>query len=165
MAGVVVLIVTFLAALWWWKRRHPVEREDLVQPFPKNGRPEIWVKGQETGVPNNNPVVRVYEPVRAPAVSGKRPVNAPSVSAPNAPPAETEIVASGSDPSTSQTRLLPSHSQQPSISGSPQPNVSPPGSMQAVDVNQLVELIAQRIDPRTNVPQGDAPPRYPAFPY
>lgn len=163
----VVLVVIFLAALWWWKRRRLAQREDPVKPFPKNDRPEIWVKGQEAGVPNNNPVVRVYEPIRAPAVSGKRPVNASSAPAPSAPSTESEAVASDSGPSTSRTRLLPSHSQQPSISGPSQSTgtVSPPGSVQAVDVNQLVELIAQRIDPRTNVPQGDAPPQYPASPY
>ncbi|EKM61393.1 uncharacterized protein PHACADRAFT_190558 [Phanerochaete carnosa HHB-10118-sp] len=160
LAGVVILALTLFAALWWWRRRRPAPRQDPVAPFPKNDRPEIWVKGQEAGI-SRNPMVRVYEPIQAPIVSVKRSAARTSISAPSVPSAETH--ASDSGLSVSQTRLLPSHSQQPSISNSQ--STGAPASMPTLDVNQLVELIAQRIDPRTNIPQGDAPPQYPASSY
>ncbi|GJE87684.1 hypothetical protein PsYK624_037670 [Phanerochaete sordida] len=162
-AGMVVLILALLAVLWWRRRRVVQwDIEEPVAPFPKNDRAEIWVKGQEVGLPHQ-PVVRVYEPIVAPAVSGKRSVPAPPPSEPSAPSTVSESIPEGSRPSLGQPRPLPSHSQQPSISGSQ--STAPQGSVQAVDVNQLVELIAQRIDPRTTAPQGEAPPRYPASPY
>lgn len=160
--AVVVLLALALFAVLWRRRRRPQgsQSKDPVMPFPRNDRPEIWVKGQEGGTPYI-PAVRVYEPIHAPAVSGKRsapattiPTTAPTVAPPETPPVVSRSSAAPPPPP-------PSHSQQPSIPGS----TPRAGSVPAVDVNQLVELIAQRIDPRTSVPHGDAPPQYPAGPF
>ena len=157
-AGLAVLAIVFFVALWWYKSRRTApskEKEDAVAPFPRNDRPAVWVKGQEAGV---IPTTQVYEAV-VPTNGGKR-----ARIAEGTPAASTSTLLPPSQPVSSGVPAEPvlsrsGHSHQPSTVGAQ--SVNTPSSGPSMDVNQIIELIAQRIDPRTNVPQGDAPPRYP----
>ncbi|PSS29631.1 hypothetical protein PHLCEN_2v2779 [Hermanssonia centrifuga] len=146
--AVVVIIFAALLALLWWRRRRQVtlEKDETVIPFPRNDRPEPWYKGMEA---NPIPPTRI---VYTAAVGSKRPP-------PPLHPCAIDTVAhtesrASVDPSAS---ILPPTFTQSTSSSVP----SPP---QTLDVNQIIELIAQRIDPATRGSVVDelAPPRYPS---
>lgn len=159
-ASVVLLVILFVGGIWWWRRHRTASQstEDPVAPFPRSDRPPVWSKGQEAGI---LPMTQVYEAV-VPTTGDKRAMIQAAVAGPSgsAPPPVPVSAA----PSTS--RYPPTspggHPQQPSTSGLQ--SINPPSSGPTIDVNQIIELIAQRIDPRSNAPVGDAPPQYPVFP-
>lgn len=145
--AVVAIIFVALAFLWWRRRRQVTfEKDETVIPFPRNDRPEPWYKGMEA---NPIPPTRI---VYTATIGSKRP---PPPLHPSAidTVAHTEPRASV-DPSAS---ILPPTSIQSTSPSVP----SPP---QTLDVNQIIELIAQRIDPATRGSVVDelAPPRYPS---
>lgn len=161
-AGVAVLALLIVGVLWLKKRRYMAPlREEQVAPFPRNDHPPVWAKGQEAGI---LPMTQVYEAV-VPTAGSKRagiaagPAGASGSSSTSTPPPPA-VPSSNPIPARSAN----GHLHQPSTVGTqsinPSSSVDPPSSGPPVDVNQIIELIAQRIDPRTNVPEGDAPPRY-----
>lgn len=167
-AALVVVALAVAAGLWWWRRRRPstsaVYNPDL-EPFPRNDRPEVWVKGQEAGfaLPQVHEVVVPTVGKRAMMQGASTQPSAPSASsAPSAP-------ASAAGSSSGGVSRTGGHSQQPSVvtSSIVPPTMTPmysPPPPPPVDVNHIIELIAQRIDPRPHNPVDDAPPRYPMSP-
>lgn len=161
-AGVALLALLLVGVLWWKKRRYMAPlQEEQVAPFPRNDHPPVWVKGQEAGI---LPMTQVYEAV-VPTAGSKRagiaagPAGASGSSSTSTPPPPA-IPGSNTIPARSAN----GHLHQPSTVGTqsinPSSSIDPPSAGPPVDVNQIIELIAQRIDPRTNIPEGDAPPRY-----
>ncbi|KAF7798533.1 hypothetical protein EIP86_009754 [Pleurotus ostreatoroseus] len=134
--------------IWWQRRRlaHAKEAEALqtAAPFSPATRGELWYKGMD--VDPNAPQPIAYT---APVTSGKRAQMAAARVQP--PPAST-------DPGTANGETLWS-TDPPSTA--PQTVQTPPVSQpQIVDVNHIIELIAQRIDPAGRSSDHIAPPEY-----
>ncbi|KAJ3546435.1 hypothetical protein NM688_g5515 [Phlebia brevispora] len=161
--GPIVAVVTILlvgvAAFLWWRRRRTLALASVevalpppgtVEPFPRGTRPDLWYKGIEADPNAPQPVTYVL-----PVTSGKRAQD--DAPAPPPPPPAISAVA---DSSTNVSRNTALQSvEPPSTASASALRSSPPP--QVVDVNQIIELIAQRIDPAVGRPPDDtAPPRY-----
>lgn len=176
-AGVALLSVLALLLLRFFRQRSRRQtlsspnssmNEAGISPFPPHTRPEPWQKGLEAGA------IAGLEPVRP--TYGKRPAATPRTSERTAPAAETSARPSASVPAPALAAPpMPTTSPAPApATASPMPAASPamPGlstqSLAAppvVDVDRLLEALAQRIDPRPRAGErldhdDVAPPRY-----
>ncbi|KIP08080.1 hypothetical protein PHLGIDRAFT_35126 [Phlebiopsis gigantea 11061_1 CR5-6] len=171
-AGVAVLSVLALLLLRFFRQR--TRRQTLsspnssmneagISPFPPHTRPQPWQKGLEAGA------IAGLEPVRP--TYGKRPAATPRTSERTAPAAETSARPSASVPAPALAAPpMPTTSPAPApATASPMPAASsaPPGlsAPPVVDVDRLLEALAQRIDPRPRAGErldhdDVAPPRY-----
>lgn len=167
--GAVGLLALAIASFSWWRKRRPAktnrpfEPQEPVAPFPRIGRPNLWYKGVGNSTPEMSAATTLEtiapslpyrdEPAGNPGGPPTRPV---------APPVAPEPPMSPAFASAGPVNLQTRPSRYPYI-------VDPPSSatpQQTVDINQIIELIAQRIDsaPRrpTEMPEGSEspPPQY-----
>ena len=170
------IAVIALVCLLWWRRRRQVSKafdnsvpEPLTntpQPFPRGDRPDIWYKG----------MVEVPQPVTivVPA-TGKRAQMEGRMTASTTSQDQVAGQSSGPGPVTVLTAIPPPPAPASSATNaSANDSVVPPSTAatspstprsREVDVNQIIELIAQRIDPAPRVSRSDSdapPPRYPS---
>jgi hypothetical protein len=150
-AVVLVLALAAFAALRWRKCRLRAQDSLLPQSFPHDMRPGVWHKGQEANVASASSGFQTV--IRQNTKGGIVISTQESASVSSTLPSVTE------SSNSNQVRRIPNHSHQPSTAAPAL--VNPPSSVPMVDVNQIVELITQRIDPRSHAPVDDAPPRYP----
>ncbi|KAF7798532.1 hypothetical protein EIP86_009753 [Pleurotus ostreatoroseus] len=138
--------------MWWQRRRLALSKEAEVletsAPFAPAARGELWYNGVEIGPGAPQPITYT-----APVSSGKRAqmvqarvLQPPPPESTNPGSANGETLWSTNPPSTAPQTVV----QQP-------PSVTQP---QIVDVNHIIELIAQRIDPAGRSNDDIAPPEY-----
>ncbi|KAI0772212.1 hypothetical protein BC629DRAFT_1595424 [Irpex lacteus] len=162
----------------------------IVAPFPRNERPDLWVKGMEAGQPAPSIMEIQAVPPVVPYEGKRRRANAPatqpepettanthtlSPSASSAslrqPSLRTANASSPLQPDSSSQRSVPltsssdaHHRGNTSISMSSTARTASP--MPQVNVDQIIELIAQRIDHNNRGPfmasgavdESDVPP-------
>ena len=183
-AGVVVLCA-IVGALWFWLRSRPhsdpspspspdpassvedaepIQQDPSMTPFPRNVRPDVWVKGAEAGHPPPEMQIQVVSPVVP--YQGKR--QAPGTLPPTQRHAPSASVSSLSEYTShtgldrSQLGTAPSAYSVSRSSSTAHLNSAPASQMsQVVNVDQIIELIAQRIDPGGSSSARDRDPEAP----
>ncbi|KAI0086896.1 hypothetical protein BDY19DRAFT_907788 [Irpex rosettiformis] len=196
-AGVVVLC-GILIGLWFWLQGRPrsatsesapppeagdvapITRSSFdLSPFPRNVRPDIWVKGAEAGRSYPEMQIQVVSPVIPYQGKRQHPGTTPPSQhhAPAASTSSSSQYTSHTDPGQSELGSAEGeHSGSRSSVGSTTRLTSATTAIssvsQGVNVDQIIELIAQRIDPGADGGGGDGgggnaahdptapPPRY-----
>lgn len=160
--AVVMLSIGALGAFFWWRRRQQfissrqADMWSAPRPYSMHrptSPPSRFSDGASTGREKGD-IIQLSLPV----LPARRTERSETVTTPSAPP-DARSTPSATEPPSGLTQQGPPSTV---TGGSTQTHTPlPAGAAPPVDVNQLIELIAQRID---RTPHNDAsPPQYPQY--